>query len=379
MPSRHVGPFGRHTEQPQPSYCRPRIRAVIRDMVGESCAFSCVFSPRTLLSSRQCLVQRTFSLKPGVGCHVKRARVHASASSDTDVEIGPTPLAPTVSDTWELDFYSRPVVGSDGKKLWELIIVDSLGVFEHVEIMPNSMVNSRELRKRIKAVMDESPKKPRVVRFFRSQMYNMINIALSDIDVEVRPSRRTYALYELLKERETSVYPKMPGYRGLPSTKQSSLEDMDLGITEKLPDELRCEKFVFGNIPLGQVEEFFATADSANYFGDSCIVDSRVSKDALVPGLIVISSRSKALAAWMSGVELAYIKAALKKREIVLECGLSTVYRFAAINDTIKEEARNFEVSKRNVEGLHFLAVQKTTDTDEIDGFWLFNDSLITK
>lgn len=53
---------------------------------------------------------------------------------------------------WELDCYSRPVIGEDGKKLWELLICDSLGNFRAVETMPSNMVNSRELRKLVEKV-----------------------------------------------------------------------------------------------------------------------------------------------------------------------------------------------------------------------------------
>ena len=54
-----------------------------------------------------------------------------------------------VSNEWELDFYSRPVQGPDGKKLWELLVTDAQGTFQHVEAVPSNCVNSRELRARV--------------------------------------------------------------------------------------------------------------------------------------------------------------------------------------------------------------------------------------
>ena len=57
-------------------------------------------------------------------------------------------------EIWEMDFFSRPVVNSDGKKIWELIIVDDNHTFEHVEVIPNNLVNSKELKKRIKNLID---------------------------------------------------------------------------------------------------------------------------------------------------------------------------------------------------------------------------------
>mmetsp|Transcript_19453 Transcript_19453/g.40895 ORF Transcript_19453/g.40895 Transcript_19453/m.40895 type:complete len:154 (+) Transcript_19453:25-486(+) len=74
----------------------------------------------------------------------------------------------TVNDVeiWEIDFFSRPVVNSDGKKIWELIIVNDNQTFEHVEIIPNNLVNSKELKKRIKKVIESRLKKTEYYQVF---------------------------------------------------------------------------------------------------------------------------------------------------------------------------------------------------------------------
>lgn len=298
-----------------------------------------------------------------------------ATAADADLSSA-IPYAPVGDTTWELDFYSRPVVGADGKKLWELVITDASGAFEHVEVIPNSLVNSRELRARVQAVIDDAPIKPLVVRFFRTQMLNMITIALSGIDVQARPSRRTYALFQLIKERERNVYPKMPGYKESLAQQPATFLGVDLSMSERLPDALRCDKFAFASLPLSQLEEFFEGADPNDFFGDACLIDEEIPKDAMVPGMIVFSKRSKAIAGWMSGLELAFIKAILSKQELTLECGLTTRYLFAGIDDTIKAEARAFQKGKEAVGGLHFLAVQKSEDTDDVDGFWLLTEAM---
>lgn len=284
------------------------------------------------------------------------------------------PLAPAVSDIWELDFYARPVMGMDGKKLWELIITDTTGSFEHVEAIPNSLVNSRELKDRIQSVIDSAAVKPTIVRFFRMQMRNMISIALADIDVQVRPSRRTYALLQAIKHREANVYPSMPGFKASLLTQPASFAGPDLAMTQPLPDALRCDSFSFAEFPLAQLLEFFAAADPADYFGEKCLVDPAVDEGASIPGMVIYSTRAPAIAGWMSGVELAAIQAKLEKQEIVLECGLDTRYKFGGISKEIRAEAKHFQASKKPVEGLHFLAVQKSEDSDEVDGLWLLCD-----
>ena len=120
-----------------------------------------------------------------------------------------------ISNEWELDVYSRPVTGADGKKLWELLICDATGSLRHVSPIPSNMVNSREVRKTIEGVIEAAPggSKPTVIRFFRNAMFNMIDIALKEVDISVKPCRTTYAMYQWLEEREREVYPNMPGYQ----------------------------------------------------------------------------------------------------------------------------------------------------------------------
>lgn len=295
-------------------------------------------------------------------------------SSDTRSQLSPIPLAPKVSDSWELDFYSRPVIGVDGKKLWELIIVDSTGGFEHIEAIPNSLVNSRELRHRVQAVIDDAPVAPKSIRFFRTQMFNMIQIALSEIDIQIIPSRRTYALFHLLKDRE-DAYRRMPGFQESLVTKGISFSGIDLAVTQALPDALRCEKFAFGSFPLCDLEDFFDTADKKDFFGDRCVIDPDISKDVIVPGMVVFSKRARPLSAWVSGTELAFIRMSLERKEIVLECSLNTVYRFAQITGDLKVDVRTFLTRKERARGLHFLAIQTSIEAEEIDGMWLLCDS----
>lgn len=115
------------------------------------------------------------------------------------------------SKEWELDCYSRPVVAVGGKKLWEVMITDSSGSFRFLKTLPSNQVNSKELRKTIEDLIEESEVKPNTIRFFRGAMFNMINIAVSDLDVVGKPSRCTYTVAQWLEERHREVYPKMEG------------------------------------------------------------------------------------------------------------------------------------------------------------------------
>ena len=131
-----------------------------------------------------------------------------------------------MSDEWELDCYSRPVMGADGKKLWEILLTDSTGSFRYLKTIPSNLVNSRNLRNAVEEVMEQAPVRPKMIRFFRNQMFNMITIALSTLEVEVKPSRRTYNMFSWLTERERNIYTKMPGYNV--QLKQQTILDYDV-------------------------------------------------------------------------------------------------------------------------------------------------------
>jgi len=240
-------------------------------------------------------------------------------------------------------------------------------VLESVQQVPSSKVNSTELKRRISEVMDRASVKPKVFRFIRSAMRNMITIALSDFDVVVKPSRRSYTLFSLIRDREQNVYPTMPGFR------ESLKPDLQLSVrvSEKLPDALRGERYAFVSLPYALMKEFRElTLD----FGELCPVDEDLSDDELISGLVIYSRRATPIPAWMSGLELACITADLKKREVLVECDLNTSYLFAKISPQMSDDARDFEDRKKALNGLHFVAVQKDEKSDEIDGFWLLRE-----
>jgi hypothetical protein len=50
-----------------------------------------------------------------------------------------------LSNVWEIDFCSRPLLDERNKKVWELLICDPDRTFEYSEYFPNSKINSAEV------------------------------------------------------------------------------------------------------------------------------------------------------------------------------------------------------------------------------------------
>jgi hypothetical protein len=295
----------------------------------------------------------------------------SSSSSETTavgyVKPGELHFPEDMSDEWELDCYSRPVLQDDGKKLWEILLTDSEGTFRYLKTVPSNLVNSRNVRNAVEEVMEQAPVRPRVIRFFRNQMFNMITIALSTLDVEVKPSRRTYNLFSWLSEREKHVYPVMPGYN--PQLKQQTILDYDVTQPDRLPDVLKAESYAFVALPAEAFWNQEVNKENINR-GRLCpILD--LPKTGWVHGITLFSKRSESVAAWMSGLEIASLRADLLSRELILNTDISTQFIVAPLMDAQKKEAQIFEKGKTAANGYHFLSVQATPESEEVEGFWL--------
>jgi hypothetical protein len=276
------------------------------------------------------------------------------------------------SSTWELDFYSRPVQGADGKKMWELLVTDDVSSFRHVEVVPANCVNSRELRTRVQRVIDEANVKPTTIRFFRSQMRNMISIALRDLQgVAATPCRITYSLYNWIDERERDVYPKMPGYR------RPRKESPPLRFAEKLPDNLRGERYAVASLPLAEFLPGGSITEENIGFGRLCPLPTGVEDlpaDQMITGINVFSGNSELITFGLGGMDLADVTENLELKEFYIETGIDTAYLLAKLrSDGQVQEARLFEESKRRNRGLHFLSVQRDENSDP-EGFYLLRD-----
>ena len=107
--------------------------------------------------------------------------------------------------------------------------------------------------------------------------------------------------------------------------------------------------------------------------GRLCPVDKSLPADAFVQGVVILTSRAKALSSWLAGTEVAGLKADLRKRELVMETDIDNQFLMAKLNDEQRREAAIFEEGKDAMGGLHFISVQRDED-DDPSGFWLLRE-----
>lgn len=284
---------------------------------------------------------------------------------------------------WELDFYSRPILDEQGKKLWEVLICESstsierspATLFKYAEYCPSTSVNSLWLREAIEKAIAEAATTPKKIRFFRRQMNNMIVKACEDAGISPVPSRRTYALNQWLAQRLVDVYPQAEGF-DLKTANAASVQYPPLNAIP-LPDAVkgdRGDKWTFVSLSAADFDDM---QDWEIAFQESFALSLLdIKAETAIPGLIIYSPRATPLAAWMSGLEMGYLQLEKSVRpQLRLETGLSDSWTLINLtNQEIVKQAEDFENAKQKANGVHFLAVQSSPNVESFAGFWLLKE-----
>jgi predicted CoA-binding protein len=287
------------------------------------------------------------------------------------------------SNIWELDFYSRPIVDENQKKLWEVLICESPTdvtnapdrLFQYTEYCPSTTVNSIWLQEAIQKAIAASGTTPKKIRFFRRQMNNMIVKACEEAGIAAAPSRRTYALEKWLQTRFQEIYPQEPGYDAK-AANSTSVNYPPLNAIA-LPDAVRGDKTDRWAFVSLEASAFAEMSEWEISFGESFPLSlAEISPEAKIPGFIMFSPRAIPLAAWMSGLEMGYLQLEFGDRpKLRLETGASDSWILANLtNQQTLNEAKNFAEAKTKVNNVHFLAIQSNPEAESFAGFWLLKE-----
>lgn len=280
---------------------------------------------------------------------------------------------------WEIDFYSRPIVDENNKKLWEVLVCESASnidteldsLFRYSEYCSSSQVNSAWLKTALESAIAQAGVTPVKFRFFRTPMNNMITKACQDLGIPAQPSRRTLALNQWLQQRTIDVYPQDPRYQAAtnPSVRVQTYQP------QRLPDALVGQKWVVASLrgaDLTQMPEWEID------FGEAFpLTLGQITPDTIVPGIVIYSPRATPLAGWMSGLEIAALKldASVTPNRLLLETGASDSWLLATLtNPQTLQTAQDFEQAKQKANQVHFLAVQSDPQSEVFAGFWLLQE-----
>ncbi|MBD2162954.1 Tab2/Atab2 family RNA-binding protein [Calothrix membranacea FACHB-236] len=279
---------------------------------------------------------------------------------------------------WEIDFYSRPILDDNQKKVWEVLVCESPldvraktdSLFRYAKYCPSTQVNSGWLRTALQEAIAEAGEAPIKIRFFRRQMNNMITKACEDVSIPAQASRRTLMLNQWLKQRIEEVYPKEPGYQGgtNPSVRLES------PLPQRLPDALEGKQWVFVSL---EAADLMDMPDWEIGFGEAFPLElAQVSPQTRIPGILIFSPRALPISGWMSGLDLAYLRFDTSVgTRLLLETGVTESWILANIkNPQTLAEAKGFEEAKQKANGVHFIGVQSDPQAQSFAGFWLLQE-----
>ena len=103
-------------------------------------------------------------------------------------------------------------------------------------------------------------------------------------------------------------------------------------------------------------------------------IKKSINENISIPGIRLFSSkRSLALAAWLGGLEPA--KLLIEGTQIILEAGQADRWLVTDVEEQAKKAIENnFSNAKRDADGLQFISVQKSSEQNSLDGFWMLRD-----
>jgi RNA-binding protein Tab2/Atab2 len=266
---------------------------------------------------------------------------------------------------WELDFFSRPFLDPNGKKVWELLICDRDRTWEYVQICPSDRVNSEWLAEKLEAAL-KTTIAPIKVRFFRPSMTNIVIRGCKLAGLTAQASRRLFSLSQWLQERMAKIYALEPGFQAI---NPLPLKSLPTASSQPVPDALMGEKWAIASLA---VSEFNEVGQWDIDFGE--LFDLNLPIDTKIPGVIIYSRRATPLAAWMLGVDPVFLNfdQSSSQAQLILEAGAETRWSLASTNNNkVIADAKNFELAKDKAQGIHFLAIQTNAESENFAGFWL--------
>ncbi len=139
-------------------------RTAVQDVATATCKLPCTSADNSTPNQKFFCGQRCQNTPIGCGRPGRRAQhshVLLCKAEIAEADVGPSTVPEAISemdfetenstaslpssDTWELDFSSRPILDSRGKKRWELLICSPDRSWIYSKWFPNNKINSTQV------------------------------------------------------------------------------------------------------------------------------------------------------------------------------------------------------------------------------------------
>jgi len=282
---------------------------------------------------------------------------------------------------WEADFYRRPLQDDAGQPLWELLICDPAGTLRHSAVCPQPQVNADWLVTELTQLANTGQVLPDTMRVFRSQTFNLLELAAQRLGFAIEPTRRTPTLKDWLRQRAL-LYPTFANYNGQAYDPIA----IDHPPPLPLPETLWGDTWRFASLPAADLMDAFCDRWIPILEMPAELVPLKLglASTTLIPGVVIDGGRqSMRLASWIQQSHpdsLNYMAGA--PDGLILETGLCDRWVVATFDDPeVTRAAQTYEGRKQQSQGLHFLLVQPDDSGMTYSGFWLLqtNQPLLSK
>jgi len=223
-------------------------------------------------------------------------------------------------------------------------------------------------------------------------MTNIITRGCKQAELTPQISRRLFTLASWLGDRMETIYPQRQGFTAADPQPLPLKTGNQLPPAKPAPDALMGESWLVASL---KVADFADASEWSMDFGELFDLDAAQLKntdpDALISGLVIISSRALPLAAWMSGVDPVFLKFEVsdRKMQLILEAGEESRWILTTLNTAnpqdqkaaeripkVISQAGSFEQAKLNSNGIHFVAIQTSPEVEHFAGFWLLKSEI---
>merc|ERR1719510_2006452 len=122
---------------------------------------------------------------------------------------------------------------------------------------------------------------------------------------------------------------------------------------EALPERLRFSRFAFSAITLGAL----ARVKPGQLPGTMCRIPPGFGDTTPVYGMVIFSTRAQVMCSVLKTMELSAVRVNLDSNEVLMDLGIDTTFKIDKVAVEDRESCIQFERVKRQLGGLHFVAV----------------------
>lgn len=261
---------------------------------------------------------------------------------------------------WQADFYRSPQQDAEEKTVWELFICESPSQIITELTCRQSEVSTNWLIEQLQKLNIELPE---IIQVFRPQALNLFEVAGKELGIKIEPTRRTFALKQLLKQK----YSDSLNYHPLALDKPPPMP---------LPENLWGKEWRFANLPAGELMEVFSKLPIPILEMPDFLSPLNLGIPSIIPipGVIIYAGRqSMSLARWLQNsrpIALNYMPGV--PDGLILESGLIDRWVVTTFEDPdVALAGKHYEQRKQASQGLHFLLIQPDDSGMTYTGFWL--------